>query len=417
MGFSFTPEEYDGIANHYKDPEKPDRCRWRNLELDVERANGIFRDLEKYPTFSINSSKQENFSAEEHSHNLNEKEKQELNETLESIAVHLSRRSMSVKDLFHDFDKLSSGRVTHSQLRQVLSSVDIHLPDHIFELVCRLWSDEGHDAKKMDTFSYLPFVKQVEATSDGSAPFSPLLPPPLVPKVKKTLMDLNQILLKLKTKVKTERFGVYDFLHDFDPLHSGFITLNEFIRGIDTFKFGLQPEEVLTLAQHYYVEGKSIDYRKFADEMESVFTMKHLEKHPTYTPKPFQPPWHGHINNPTMDVEGKWMKLMQRLTEEARQRRMFVLLRYLEDHDKIHIGTITKAQFSSSLSAAGYCLDEEEADVLFAKYGLEDDENQIDYFSFNEDFTKMIHSASKDPYYLENSKFKNDMSPQGPLIS
>ncbi|KAI9175726.1 hypothetical protein H9P43_006090 [Blastocladiella emersonii ATCC 22665] len=480
MGLQLTPGEAQTLADHFMAPDKPERCRWRDFERHVEEAHGHYTDLEKTPTLRVVPPALANPAEHPHTRPLAAVEHVQLRETLVSLRAHLQRRSTSMKPQFHSFDKLRTGRVTRAQLRQVLSWVEAEVSDAAFELICRNWTDVG-----FGDFCYQPFIALVEAQD----PLAPVDTPPLGPRpgdqaapgcpsVNKMLHsgmpidvgrasaipaagcglttgtgggvvamaalarpaplpripddDLDALLLRMKSKVKTERIRVYDALRDFDGLNCGRITRGEFERALDWLSFQLDRVEIASVADRYAVarggsgggSGRNplaglVNYRAFSDDMEAVFTQKHLERTPTAKVAEFKPLWHEHGQPRAVALpqgaggaciaggagrgneawgpshDAALSQLMHSLAEDLRQRRMYFLLRYLEDHDKIHNGTITRTQFMSAMSAAGCELMEADVALIVAHYALQDHDDNIDYLSFNRDLTEMSKQVWK----------------------
>ncbi|KNE61875.1 hypothetical protein AMAG_07147 [Allomyces macrogynus ATCC 38327] len=524
MGIVLHPHEAEALADRYRDTEKRERCAWRHFEADMDRAHGYFRDLEKHPTVAVHAPAVATPAAHPVTEALDPDAQHLIATTVAVLRAHLSRRSTSIKDLFHSFDHLRTGQVTRAQFRQVLSWVEFDVPDTTFAALCTPWTDV-----RLGRFCYRPFVAEVEAhdpeppaagplepvtpgggrtsptTKSSSSPRPSPSPTPAGP------IDMDQIQFRIKCKVKTERLRVHDALRDFDPLQCGRITRSEFIRALDQFQFRLSPAEMNALAEHFAARAERaapttragergmamVDYRAFADTIETVFTQKGLERDPTADPGTFRPPWHVHGTRTARAVreslvaagklaEGGGMtappvtrahvggvqrrgevaakvrgdggaetaeqavtatspvavrataprhgsadsrtstasslssssssssssasgrhgwsaaheaaleRLMHRLAEDLRQRRMHFLLRFLEDHDKIHNGTITRTQFRSALSAAGCQLTDADAALVFDKYALEDHDDHIDYLAFNDDLSEMAKEVWKE---------------------
>ena len=120
-----------------------------------------------------------------------------------------------------------------------------------------------------------------------------------------------------------------EFMRDYDKLRSGRIPLTSFRRALDLCGFDLSPPEVTALEHRSAGGGVAtgdsmlcwitnyctrppdaessnfhctpcrflspkapgcVDYRRFSDEVESIFTRKHLEKTPTAAVLQFVPP-------------------------------------------------------------------------------------------------------------------------------
>ena len=89
-------------------------------------------------------------------------------------------------------------------------------------------------------------------------------------------------MLKIKTKVSKERVRVLEFIRDYDKLRSGRVLKTSFRRALDLCRFELKESELSILEDKYLSPGNPdfVDYLKFCDDVESIFTFKELEKAP-----------------------------------------------------------------------------------------------------------------------------------------
>ena len=86
-----------------------------------------------------------------------------------------------------------------------------------------------------------------------------------------------------------------------------------------------------------------MDYLKFSDEIESIFTVKGLEKLPTAKVVQFKvmPEWLK--NNLSLPIQDVYNAAMDRLACFVKTRRM-QLYPMFEDYDKCRNGTVTYSQ-------------------------------------------------------------------------
>ncbi|TPX71064.1 hypothetical protein SpCBS45565_g01341 [Spizellomyces sp. 'palustris'] len=103
--------------------------------------------------------------------------------------------------------------------------------------------------------------------------------------------EIHDLLMRIKTKAKTERIRVADFVSDFDLLHHGRVTKSEFKRALKVLFADLTEPELTALATLYQTPNspQEVTYTNFTSEIESVFTKQGLESNPTAEPDPFPP--------------------------------------------------------------------------------------------------------------------------------
>lgn len=283
-----------------------------------------------------------------------------------------------MKPFFRDIDRLSSstGFVTKPQFRRCLAYMTCELSDAEFNVICKKW------AKKMPVFGiplvdskpspekftymreagssicYVSFLDEVDRrieemvkiSSDfGEGISGPELVKPASPSKavssNQVKEDFDRLMMKIKIKAKTERIRVVDFLADFDHLRHGKITRNEFRRATKIIFDGLTDSDLSLLETRFEVPGEPdhVNYLKFSDAVESVFTKKGLEKNPTDEPGTFDVYSNGWLADPyeptlTEEEHVILVSVMERLNERVKSRRVDALI-YMEDYDFVNEGT------------------------------------------------------------------------------
>lgn len=172
---------------------------------------------------------------------LTSDEEQFLAVTLKKIREHLKLRQSSIKPFFKDFDKLYTGYVTKSQFRQCLTYAQCHVNDQEYNVLSKKWGKY----KSGDRVCYLLFLKELEndAEAAGLRVTSSQKEQNVLSQTSQSLAlsqirpldatEIEMLINRIKTKVKTERIRVIDFMSDFDGLKHGKITKNEFRRGLN----------------------------------------------------------------------------------------------------------------------------------------------------------------------------------------
>ena len=107
---------------------------------------------------------------------------------------------------------------------------------------------------------------------------------------------------------------------DYDNLNTGRMLKINFRRALSLCTLGLQESELAILEDHYETAGDPayVDYLRFDDDMEKVFTTKHMEKMPTVDPHQFQLPPQLRVNELLPHHEELLQKCLQRIAEKVR---------------------------------------------------------------------------------------------------
>jgi Ca2+-binding EF-hand superfamily protein len=102
-------------------------------------------------------------------------------------------------------------------------------------------------------------------------------------------VDVQYLIACIKDRVKKLRIRVADFFYDYDLLRSGFITENLFSTALETARLQLTGAQMKELCKYYAnaaggrdARGEPfIEYSRFVEDLEAVFTKKGLEREPT----------------------------------------------------------------------------------------------------------------------------------------
>jgi hypothetical protein len=143
---------------------------------------------------------------------------------------------------------------------------------------------------------------------------------------------------------KTERIRVVDFMSDFDHLRHGIISKNEFRRAIKVI-FSDLTENHLLLLESKFASSKNphcVEYLKFSDMIESIFTKKGLQTSPLDEPEVFNVysnGWEADPFEPNLSVDEDFIlkNVMVRLNARIVTRRLDALA-FMEDYDFVKEG-------------------------------------------------------------------------------
>ena len=133
-------------------------------------------------------------------------------------------------------------------------------------------------------------------------------------------------------------------MSDFDRLKHGKISRNEFRRGLKVLFSHLTSTD-LDLIENKFLsqtQPEFVEYSKFADEVESVFTQKGLERNPLCIPDSFKAYSNGWAADPfepqlSQDEDAVLKGVLKRLNSRIATRRLDALA-YMEDYDFVKEG-------------------------------------------------------------------------------
>ncbi|KAJ3035330.1 hypothetical protein HDV00_004058 [Rhizophlyctis rosea] len=451
IGCPMTEEEYEVLAEAFTDKEKPRCCLWKVFEEEIEKVFGE-QHLETKPSVKPTAAPVATYPFPA-GRALEPAELSSLQRTMKALRDHLKLRQTSIKPFFKDFDKLYTGHVTKTQFRQCLTYIKCIMKEDEFAILSKRYLNPETDEQVTTSYGpasfsqrlpggsptapnpnknpikdgsericYLTFLDELEngvpelgerqvvgggsvrdwskgwMTNEKVAVLDTVSPE--VPRgyslsalgeiLPMSDEDIHGLMFRIKTKAKTQRIRVIDFMSDFDHLHHGKITRNEFRRAIKLLYPELTETELHALEllfsrpSTHPTDTGMVNYLAFSNAVESVFTLKNLEKCPTLEPQQFIVP---QCRNPIGDVplykltqveESVLKRVMGRLMRKVEERRIDVLS-YLEDFDFVREGTVTTNQYRSALHSIGLPVDDEEIRVLAKRFAATKGMDRINY--------------------------------------
>lgn len=190
--------------------------------------------------------------------------------------------------------------------------------------------------------------------------------------------------LKIQTLVYQKRLRIDEFFRDFDTVHNGHVTAPQFRRVLTMLGIDITDTEFESLVKEYSdgTEFQLIQYPRFVDRIDEVFTKKKLEKDPKAKPMDFKP----YIStlkkrNELKERQIEFDELLEKIAKFCSMY-SYILKACFKDYDKLNHGTVTAAQFTKALPFKKR-LSEKELQLLIDRYSNED--GTVNYLLFHED--------------------------------
>jgi Ca2+-binding EF-hand superfamily protein len=194
-------------------------------------------------------------------------------------------------------------------------------------------------------------------------------------------VDMNLLMGRIRSFVLAQRIRVKEFFQDMDPLNSGFITKQQFIRCMSSFGcssiglFNITRVETEALCREYInpLDTRKVNWKRFEDDVESVFTVRHLEKNPNLFVAPqniFVMPPAGTISwteEKKLNSSENYRVILRNLKDVIDRRRLDVWPPF-KDFDKLNRSHVTLRQFEQCLSKLGLNVAKEDLETLEAKF-------------------------------------------------
>ncbi|CAD7698240.1 unnamed protein product [Ostreobium quekettii] len=222
-----------------------------------------------------------------------------------------------------------------------------------------------------------------------TAATAPQVPPPV----------LEDAVTRCKTIVYKNRIRLKEFFVDFDKLRCGQVRSNHFvtamsIAGLDRY---MSPEEILVLSEGYKVEDGAppdlVEYRKFVEDVDRVFTLKGLETDPLkeVPAEPLHLLDKQRYQRSARRLEGDKdcgvEDVLFRVSDIVRKRGVLVKPMFddaaADNHSSKVVGHVTRNQFAQCLNVKlNLELEPEEVDLLAEKFGQSDYPEMVNYVAF-----------------------------------
>jgi len=406
---SLTEPELGLLEETYAHPTAHDKFAWKDF---TEALLLVFnqRELEQHPltdgqltyvpgTESLNPSYVPTKKVTQRE--ISDEEDQLINNVLDKFAAMCQvQRIMSVYMSFQMFDKLRSGKVTKAQFFRVLTNLHFDISEEEKDALCLRYCDIG------GKFNYIMFADDAQPDrvgplmgpgAEGSPPLSTITPwesklvPPPTPEI-----DVDQLLDVMRAHVVRERVRLYDALQAHDKLRRGRVPAIKFRGVLDVLGFRCTVKEMRALEDRFATPGtysQEINYLPLVEAMESSFTQNSLEKDPTCKVKTFQPmmPSDEVQLLPTEDDEVFTDTFMSDIARDFALRRIQPKM-FFQQYDRVHIGSVTDAQFQAVLKNLGCPLSEEEFQMLKMRYHKGDRKvvGDIGYVKFCKDLESLV---------------------------
>jgi len=193
---------------------------------------------------------------------------------------------------------------------------------------------------------------------------------------------------KIKAIAVMKRVRITEFFYDFDKLRKGAVTKDQFRRIISMLGFELTDPEYTALENKYSDKDGHMSYTTFCTEIDSVFTVKGLDKHPTQPVK-------------QLSVEDSLKARRKRMQlDEASQKQLFEILNvaqklvltqrfhmkpFFQAFDTTQCGYVTKTQFTRVLSQVGLKPTDAAMNIILKFYMNKGNVDEVNYVDFVND--------------------------------
>ena len=211
--------------------------------------------------------------------------------------------------------------------------------------------------------------------------------------------NIKDVMDKIKHTVKINRIRLNEFFEDFDRLRLGITSRCFFRTALDMANLNLRAEEYLVLEDFYAVPGQNdkVFYKKLVEEVETVFTIKGLEKDPLKKPLEYKMPDFLDPEKRLNQQENEFLHQTMRKLALLERKYRVMPKGFFKDADKANIGIIPSSKFASMLSFLRLNVNEKEMNILIKRFSGKN-MIEINYYDFDgvlQKYNKMIEDEKE----------------------
>lgn len=320
-----------------------------------------------------------------------------MSDIFKYISSFVTRNRIRLKEPFQDFDRLKSSHVTRNQFYQCLKQLRLELTPKQLETVANRYISE-RSTPTQELVNWMNFIREIEYGLDNlelernpsKVPVSTKSEDDFfVRRNKNTLspqeeQQFQSLLQRLRHSAKQRGIIIKNLFADFDRIHHGTVTRAQFLQSLPFKEF--QFSELQLLVKRYENQEGLVDYLVFhtevtGDEQIGQIKFEGEESFANITPKGTESTLFHYDNGRGATLRKLPKATLAEVTEDKLKelvaRHRVVIDENLKDFDPLRKGTVTVAQFQSSIGAIKfpkYNFTQAELDALTEKY-LDVDEN------------------------------------------
>eukprot|EP00108_Taenia_solium_P009634 TsM_000896800 transcript=TsM_000896800 gene=TsM_000896800 len=399
-----TPVQLDKLANVYVWPNDVTRVDWRRFVYDVNRVFTL-SEIEQNPRLRVLPLSvhvvPKPGTGDWDSATDEMKDRYEC--AMQNLRRNILERRVDMKPEFKAFTKVNRGHVSLYNLKQIIASLNFHIPDEQLDAIAAKYADD-------EGFNYWRFLADLEPPSKESLHYEY---PHRIARMREAfnktgkpveaepvIHDVEGIMDYIKREVYQQRIRLSEWFRDYDPLKHGHISRQRFRRALSLLPIPLKETELSCIEGYFKAkDANEIRWKDFCEEIEQIFTTPFLEKDPLKEADVYTSESAVSRNCLPIEMSEAADRAMRKISEMVRAKRT-QLTQWFRDFDKTHRMTLSPSQFQRVLTNLGVAIDisKEEWNALNARYrhqiGLIDD---IDYLAFSDDIYRLAGMEHRTP--------------------
>ena len=372
-------KEAELLCEKYTNPEKENEVLWTKFADDIDIVF-VVKNLEKRADINnVTNITKNSFKLNE----LSLPEQAILQEILKDMKAFFEVNRIEPKPFFANDDRLKRGKVLKSQFKKILHSMKYYISEPRLEILMKKYGDPIPN--EINYVVILNDAKEFGEKKDTK---------------KEEQHTMQKITDKEFVPSLSSANNYYTYQTHFTNLDFN-ITCSKakFRTALDMANLHLREDEFVILEKFFSVpdENDKVYYKDLVEEVETVFTIKGLEKNPLMRPKDYVIP---DFLNPTKrltqeeaDFLDKTMRKLALLSIKYR----VMAKNFFRDNDRANIGIVPSSRFASILSFLRLHADEKEMNILIKRFSGKNS-IEINYYDFDtclQNYIKMLEEEKE----------------------
>lgn len=381
--------EFTLLSQIFKAPKEGDHIKWREFS---DKVDEVFtsKGMEKNNDIAIGAARTQTIYGRREA---TQDERDRVIEIVAGFREEIRRNRLDATSFFQDRDSLRHFKVTPKIFRQVLNTLGFQISEEDVQAVALVYGNEDNYVK------YSEFLKDANCleyvihrpTTNAKSTY------------KDRFTDFNgeqqheALMTKVKQIVKKDRIRLNEFFQDHDILRKGYLAAQKFRGVLHSQRIALTPAEFTRLENYYALPNDAglINYTRFSEELDAIFTNVHLEKNPTSRVNAFNAP---SILDPK-DVlntaeEEILIAALERLGTDVKHRRLLIKP-FFQDKDRSRSGFVAFTRFRSIFDNFKMQVSEQELAIIQKRFQAKA-ANEINYVEF--DHVLRNYSGDHEPF-------------------
>lgn len=352
---------------------------------------------------------------------LDDEAERRVDALLDRLRHFVVSRRLDLKPFFLDIDGRRRGQITRDQFTKVLGQLGVTLsPNEIDDLRAKYAVTGTNLVRYRDFMNHVSL--DIGVPFAGGSPAKEKFSTTMVREWKQESAaaqgtvasvdseELARLLRSIQHKCLRDRIRLREFFIDYDRLRKGIVSKAFFQTALVQMGLQLKAQEIELLSAHY-VDPASTDGRilwtHFVDAIDARERLEHIPTGTLQRTLPEVPAANVTVGPAESAGNALLTWGMKQLREQIGRKRIFNLVPYFQDFDKLRRSTVTRQQFKQLLCFLSLEITEDAMEAIADYFATGD---HVNYLAFCQQVTSDIVSKPVEVADYEETKFTFDVN-------